>query len=57
MLLQSTGPGEAPRVNRAFVEAYGLSVDDLITRPMVDGSIPTIGRPCNTERANSSRGT
>jgi signal transduction histidine kinase len=36
MLLRSTVPGEAPRINRAFTDEYGLSVEDLISKPMLD---------------------
>ena len=28
MLLRSTAPGEPPRINRAFTDEYGLSLDD-----------------------------
>ena len=36
MLLRSTDPSEAPRINPAFTEEYGLSVEDLISKPLID---------------------
>ncbi len=36
MLLRSTVPGEPPRVNRAFTNEYGLSLDDLASSPLLE---------------------
>ena len=36
MLLRSTVPSEAPRINSAFTEEYGLRVEDLVSKPLID---------------------
>ena len=36
MLLRSTVPGEAPRINQAFTDEYGLTLQDLITKPLIE---------------------
>ncbi len=36
MLLRSTVPGEAPRVNQSFTDEYGLRVEDLSSRPLLE---------------------
>ena len=36
MLLRSTVPGEAPRINNAFTDEYGLTLQDLITKPLIE---------------------
>ncbi len=36
MLLQSTEPDAAPRINRAFTDAYGLALEDLAAKPLIE---------------------
>ncbi len=36
MLLRSTVPGEVPRINRAFTDEYGLVLEDLVSKPLVE---------------------
>ncbi len=36
MLLRSTVPGEPPRINRAFTDEYGLTLQDLVSKPLLD---------------------
>ncbi len=36
LLLRTTVPGEAPRINRAFSDEYGLRVEDLTAKPLLD---------------------
>ena len=36
MLLRSTVPGEAPRINSAFTGEYGLTLQDLIAKPLIE---------------------
>ncbi len=36
MLLRSTVPGEPPRINSAFTDEYGLTLQDLATKPLLE---------------------
>ena len=36
MLLRSTVPGEAPRINNAFTDEYGLTLQDLVSKPLLE---------------------
>ncbi len=36
MLLRSTEPGEAPRINKAFTDEYGLTLEDLVSKPLLE---------------------
>ncbi len=44
MLLQSVKPRETPRVNSAFTDEYGLNVEDLSSKPLVEWIHP-LDRP------------
>ena len=36
MLLRSAVPGEPPRINNAFTDEYGLTLEDLALKPLLD---------------------
>ena len=41
MLLRSTVPGEAPRINKAFTDEYGLTLEDLVAKPLIEWIHPS----------------
>ena len=41
MLLRSTVPGEAPRINGAFTDEYGLTLEDLVAKPLIEWIHPS----------------
>lgn len=41
MLLRSTVPGEAPRINQAFNDEYGLTLEDLVVKPLIEWIHPS----------------
>ncbi len=36
MLLRSTEPGDPPRINSAFTDEYGLTLRDLVSKPLLE---------------------
>lgn len=55
MLLRSTVPGEPPRINGAFTEEYGLSLEEISARPLLDWIHPD-DRPALEHALQSGQG-